>query len=176
MSSLDNVRYPIGRFTSVAEITEPQRCVWIAQIAGLPKMLGAAVEGLNDSQLNQCYRPDGWTVRQVVHHLADEHLNGYAYFKMALTEDDPVVKTYDEPAWARTKDSSDAPIEWSLTLLEGLHARWALLLKTLDGKDFALGYIHRRGRISLDDAIQLYAWHCLHHTAHITRLREREGW
>ncbi|MGH9846690.1 MAG: YfiT family bacillithiol transferase [Blastocatellia bacterium] len=176
VDTLEEIRFPIGRLTIDPDITESKRRLWIAHIAALPANLHAAVDGLSDIQLNQRYRPEGWTVRQVVHHLADEHVNGFAYFKMALTEDDPVIKTYNEPLWAETKDAIEAPIELSVNLLTGLHARWAILLNSLDDKSFARAYIHRRGRISIDDGIQLYAWHCLHHTAHITELRKREGW
>jgi hypothetical protein len=142
----------------------------------MPSELRAAVSGLSEAHLDQRYRSEGWTVRQVVHHLADEHLNAYAYFKMALTEDEPVVKLYNEPRWAETEDARVAPVELSIDLLSALHARWVLLLHSLDDEGFGRGYIHRRGRISLDVGIQLYAWHGMHHTAHITTLRQREGW
>lgn len=115
-------------------------------------------------------------MRQVVHHLADEHINGFAYFKMALTEDEPVVKTYDEPRWAETKDGREAPIEPSLNLLTGLHARWVILLNALAEEGFARAYVHRRGRVTIDDGIQLYAWHGLHHASQIMGLRASEGW
>jgi hypothetical protein len=175
VDKLEEIRYPIGRLTIDPDSAESKRRLWIEQIASLPAKLRAAVDGLSDAQLNQRYRPEGWTARQVVHHLADEHLNGFTYFKMAMTEDDPVVKTYNEPRWAETEDACEAPIELSLNLLAALHARWVILLNSLDEKGFARGYIHRRGRISIND-VQLYAWHSLHHTAHITGLRERERW
>jgi hypothetical protein len=176
VDKLEEIRYPIGRLTIDPEITEPKRKLWIAHIAALPSNLRAAVKGLSDVQLDQSYRPEGWTVRQVVHHLADEHVNGFTYFKMAITEDEPVIKTYNEPRWAETKDACEAPVELSLDLLAGLHARWVILLNSLDDEGFARAYIHRRGRVSIDDGLQLYAWHSQHHAAHITGLREREGW
>jgi len=176
VDKMEEIRYPIGRFTIDPDGAESKRMLWISQIASLPSKLRAAVDGLSDAQLNQRYRPEGWTARQVVHHLADEHLNGFTYFKMAMTEDDPVVKTYNEPRWAETGDACEAPIELSLNLLAALHARWVILLNSLDENGFARSYIHRRGRISIDDGIQLYAWHSLHHTAQITGLRERERW
>ena|ERR1700759_4983084 len=173
---LENIRFPIGRFTIDPDVTESKRRQWIAHIAILPANLRAAVADLSDTQLDQRYRPEGWTARQVVHHLADEHLNAFTYFKMALTEDDPVIKPYTEPLWAETKDARGAPVELSLDLLTGLHARWVILLTSLGDKDFARAYIHKRGRITIDDGIQLYAWHSRHHTGHIMGLRERNGW
>ena len=173
---LEAVRFPIGRFTIDPDVTESKRGLWIGHIAALPASLRAAVGGLSEAQLDRRYRPGGWTARQVVHHLADEHVNAFTYFKMALTEDEPVVKTYDEPRWAETEDARAAPVELSVDLLAGLHARWVVLLNSLDDEGFGRAYVHRRGRVSVDDGIQLYAWHGLHHTAHIVGLREREGW
>jgi len=173
----EEIRYPIGRLKLDPEVTEAKRQSWIAHIASLPEHLRSALDGLSERQLDQRYRAGGWTVRQVAHHLADEHLNAFAYFKMALTEDDPAIKTYEEPLWAETTDARQAPIALSLSLLTALHARWVLLLRSLGEKEFARGYSHpSRGRVSLDDGIQLYAWHGLHHAAQITGLRVREGW
>jgi hypothetical protein len=174
--NLEAIRFPIGRFTIEPDAPESKRGLWIGHIAALPANLRAAVAGLSEAQLDLRYRPGGWTARQVVHHLADEHVNAFTYFKMALTEDEPVVKTYDEPRWAETEDARAAPVELSLNLLAGLHARWVVLLNSLEEGDFGSAYVHRRGRVSVDDAIQLYAWHGLHHTAHIVGLRKREGW
>lgn len=173
---LEWIRYPIGRFTFDPEVTPSKRAQWIERIAALPADLRAAVDGLSDVQLNRRYRPEGWTVRQVVHHLADEHINGFAYFKMALTEDEPAVKTYDEPRWAETRDSREAPVELSLNLLTALHARWVILLNALDEGALARAYVHRRGRVTIDEGIQLYAWHGRHHASQVRGLREREGW
>jgi hypothetical protein len=175
--SLDAIRYPIGRVSIVTEVSPADRSEWIARIAETPARLRAAVAGLTDQQLDTRYRDGGWTVRQVAHHLADEHLNAFGYFKRAATEDDPAVPVYVEPRWAETQDAREAPVELSLDLLTALHARWVILLNSLSAKDFARAYVHgRRGRVSLDEGIQLYAWHGRHHTAHITSLREREGW
>ena len=177
LDHLDAIRYPIGRVTIATEVTAEDRRAWISQIAAMPAGLRSALEGLSDSQLDRCYREGGWTLRQVAHHLADEHLNAFGYFKKAATEEDPVVNVYDEPRWAETKDAREAPISLSLELLTALHARWVILLNSLEQKDFARGYLHgRRGRVSLDEGVQLYAWHGRHHTAHITSLRDREGW
>jgi len=176
MDELEKITYPIGRFTNDPDVTELKHSQWISQIAMLPEELRTTVDGLSDDRLNQRYRPEGWTIRQVVHHLADEHMNGYTYFKMAMTEDEPVIKQYSEPLWAETKDAREAPIEPSLKLLEGLHARWIIFLNSLDDKDFARTYVHRRGNLSVGYGIRLYAWHGRHHTAQIKSLRERKGW
>jgi uncharacterized damage-inducible protein DinB len=176
-NDLDAIRYPIGKVKIVTEVAPADRAQWIAQIAAAPSNLRAAVADLNEEQLSQSYREGGWTIRQVAHHLADEHLNAFGYFKKAATEDDPVVNVYEEPRWAETTDAREAPIELSLDLLTALHSRWVILLNSLAPEDFARAYIHgRRGRVSLDEGIQLYAWHGRHHTAHVTSLRERKGW
>ena len=175
--ALEIVRYPIGRVTIVTDVTAADRVRWIAQIAEAPAKLRTALAGLSEQQLDRSYRDGGWTLRQVAHHLADEHLNAFGYFKKAATEDDPPVNVYVEPRWAETKDAREAPVELSLDLLTALHARWVILLNSFSEKDFASAYVHgRRGRVSLDEGIQLYAWHGLHHTAHITSLRDRENW
>jgi len=176
-NNLDPIRYQIGKAAIVADVTPPDRLRWIEQIAATPANLRAVVAVLNEEQLSERYREGGWTVRQVVHHLADEHLNAFGYFKKAVTEIDPPVNVYEEPRWAETNDARLAPVELSLNLLTALHARWAVLLNSLEAEDFARAYVHgRRGRVSLDEGIQLYAWHGRHHTAHITSLRERKGW
>jgi len=137
----------------------------------------AAVEGLSDEQLNTPYRPEGWTVRQVVHHVSDSHLNSYIRFKLALTEEHPTIKAYDENVWANLDDARNAPIDISLDLLEALHARWVLFLLSLKEKDFQRTFNHSElGAVSLDKNIALYAWHGRHHVAHITSLRERMEW
>ena len=175
--NLDRIRYPIGKVQIVTDVTPAARRGWIAQIAEAPARLRSALAGLSDQQLDRRYRDGGWTLRQVAHHLADEHSNAFGYFKKAVTEDDPAVNVYEEPRWAETKDAREAPVELSLDLLTALHARWVILLNSLSEKDFARAYVHeRRGRVSLDEGIQLYAWHGRHHTAHITSLRDREGW
>jgi hypothetical protein len=175
--NLDAIRYPIGKVKIVTDVTPADRSRWIEQIAATPANLLAAVAGLDEEQLSERYREGGWTVRQVAHHLADEHMNAFGYFKKAATEDDPAVNVYEEPRWAETSDAREAPIKLSLDLLTALHARWVILMNSLASEDFARAYLHgRRGRVSLQEAIQLYAWHGQHHTAHITSLRERRGW
>jgi hypothetical protein len=146
-------------------------------MAELPAQLAKAVAGLDDAQLDTPYRPGGWTVRQVVHHLPDSHLNSYARFRLALTETSPLIKPYEEAAWAQLSDARTAPVGPSLTLLEGLHARFVLLLRTLTDGQFARTFRHPElGENRLDWTLGLYAWHCLHHVAHINNLRIRERW
>jgi DinB superfamily len=143
----------------------------------LPERLRAAVGGLSDPQLDTPYRPEGWTLRQVVHHVADSHANCYIRFKLALTEDWPTIKPYDEVAWANLSDSRRLPVEVSLAMLEALHGRWVALLETMSEEDFHKGYLHpEQGRQNLAKALALYDWHSRHHTSHITSLRARQGW
>ena len=174
----DQVRYPVGGFGIDPEVTASKRRGWLQQMAEAPLRLAAAVRGLDDRQLGTPYREGGWTLRQVVHHLADAHLNGFARFKLALTEDHPPIKTYEESLWAETADGREAPVEASLQLLAALHQRWLILLESLSEAQFAAcAFSHPdRGLMTIDKAIQLYAWHGLHHTAHITGLRARQGW
>ena len=174
---LEEIRYPIGRVQIATAVSPADRSRWITQMAEAPARLRAALTGLSDQQLDRRYRDGGWTLRQVAHHLADEHLNAFGYFKKAATEEDPPVNVYEEPRWAETKDACEAPVELSLDLLTALHTRWVILLNSLSEKDFTRAYVHgRKRRVSLDERIQLYAWHGRHHTAHITSLRDREGW
>jgi hypothetical protein len=143
----------------------------------LPERLRAAVGGLSDPQLDTPYRPEGWTLRQVVHHVADSHANCYIRFKLALTEDWPTIKPYDEVAWANLSDSRRLPVEVSLAMLEALHGRWVGLLEAMSEEDFHKGYVHpEQGRQNLAKALALYDWHSRHHTSHITSLRARQGW
>ncbi len=159
------------------EISELQRRKLIAGIAETPARLRAAVARLSPPQLDTPYRPEGWTVRQVVHHLADSHLNSYTRFRLALTEQEPTIKPYDEKLWAELTDARTAPIEPSLTLLESLHHRWVLLMRALSPSEFARTLRHpERGVMTLDEHVCLYEWHGRHHVAHITSLRERMGW
>jgi hypothetical protein len=170
-------RYPVGRYQAPDVITAAERSPWICQIETLPSSLKEAVAGLSDTQLNTPYRAGGWTVRQVVHHLPDSHLNSYTRFRLALTEDSPAIKPYDEAAWAELPDAKSGPIEPSLALLEGLHMRWAGLLHSLDDADYARTFKHPElGEIRLDWTLGLYAWHCRHHLSHILNLRRREDW
>lgn len=171
-----DLRYPIGRFRPPAVNTAETRSTQIETLRLLPERLRAAVSGLSQAQLDTPYREGGWTVRQVVHHLADSHANSFIRFKLALTEDWPTIKPYDEAAWARLADSR-TPIDGSLVFLDALHARWVGLLKSLNDSDFERGFVHpENGRQTLTLALAAYAWHALHHTAHITALRDREGW
>jgi uncharacterized damage-inducible protein DinB len=176
MTDLDNLRYPIGRFSPVDAKAPENRAADIDALRQLPARLCAAVAGLSDAQLDTPYREGGWTVRQVVHHLADSHVNSMVRFKLALTEDWPTVKPYDEAAWARLSDST-LPIDGSLLFIDALHARWVALLESLSDADFQKGFNHPvSGRQTLAASLALYAWHGRHHTAHIARLRERMGW
>ena len=172
-----DLRYPIGSFKLDGTPTDEQIKQAINEIAEAPAKLRAAVEGLTSEQIETPYRPGGWTVRQVVHHVPDSHLNSYCRFKLALTEDEPTIKAYHEDRWAELGDVRTAPIEVSLALLESLHERWVLLLTSLEPADFARTFRHPDiGVVSLAQNACLYAWHGRHHVAHITSLRERMGW
>jgi uncharacterized damage-inducible protein DinB len=173
----DTVRYPVGDFGIDPEVTASKRQQWLRQMAEMPQGLAAAVSGLDDRQLGTPYREGGWTPRQVIHHLADAHMNGFVRFKLALTEDLPPIKTYEEALWAETADGREAPVDVSLRLLAALHLRWMILLESLSHPQLGRAYSHpQRGVMTIDKAIQLYAWHGIHHTAHITGLRARLGW
>lgn len=173
----EDLRFPIGKFDCPKEITSEMRKKFIETIEKLPPNLKDAVENLNDEQLDTSYRPEGWTLRQVVHHIADSHLNSFCRFKLGLSEDTPTIKVYDEAAWAEMSDSKDVPIELSLSIIDGLHARWTRLLKSLSDEDFAKKVNHpERGIVTLSELLALYDWHSRHHTAHITSLRERNNW
>ncbi len=170
-------RYPIGTFSFPQSIAPAQRQLLIAEIADAPARLRAAVEGLTAVQLDTPYRDGGWSVRQVVHHVPESHMNAYIRFKLALTESEPLVKPYDEAAWAKLEDVALTPIETSLTMLDALHDRWARLLGALDGTAFARTFRHPElGTVRLDQNLALYAWHGRHHTAQITALRDRMHW
>jgi uncharacterized damage-inducible protein DinB len=176
MTELDDLRYPIGRFSAQAGGTAATRSAHIQALRLLPGQLRAAVSGLSDAQLNTPYREGGWTVRQTVHHLADSHANSFIRFKLALTEDWPTIKPYDEAAWARLADS-ETPIEGSLMFIDALHERWVALLESMTEQDFQKGFVHpANGRQNLERALAIYEWHGRHHTAHITGLRTRNGW
>lgn len=170
-------RYPIGRFVPDTNPAPETRASHIGSIASLPGRIRQAVAGLDSSQMDTPYRDGGWTVRQVLHHLPDSHLNAYIRFKLAITENNPTIKPYDEAAWARLKDSELTPVEISLTLLESLHARWTVLLRSLRTEDFQRSFVHpESGPHDVDWLLALYSWHGNHHLGHITQLRERMGW
>jgi uncharacterized damage-inducible protein DinB len=171
-------RYPIGPFRMESEsLTGEERRRCIDQIAQAPERLRDAVAGLSSEQLQAPYRDAGWTLRQVAHHIPDSHMNAYIRFKLALTEQEPMIKTYEESDWAKLADSSETPIEVSLDLLDALHRRWVVLLRSLSEKDFARSARHPSwGRVTVDWLLAQYAWHGRHHVAHITSLRERNGW
>lgn len=170
-------RYPIGRFTPDQNSSPETRARHIGEIAGLPSRLRQAVSALSPEQLDTPYRDAGWTVRRVVHHVPDSHLNAYIRCKLALTEETPTIKPYDEKAWAKLKDSELAPIEVSLALLEATHARWIVLLRSLQGEDFLRQFNHPEAGVrNLDWLVALYDWHGNHHLAHITSLKERMNW
>jgi uncharacterized damage-inducible protein DinB len=149
----------------------------IGEIEVAAAQFRAAVQGLTGQQLDARYRPGGWTVRQVVHHVADSHLNAYIRFRLALTEDEPTIKPYDQAKWAELPDARTAPAETSLQLIDSLHQRWVVLLRSMSDADFARSFLHpERGVMRLDTTLAMYAWHSRHHRAHITGLRERMGW
>ena len=174
---MDNLRYPIGKHDVMAPIDETALAAAIATLRELPSRLEPAVGSLDDSQLDTPYRPEGWTVRQVVHHLADSHLNAHTRLRLALTEDAPVIRPYREAAWAELADAKSLPLEPSLAILRGLHARWSTLLSALGPAEFARPWIHPdRGQFSVAQLTGLYGWHSRHHLAHITSLIERSGW
>jgi hypothetical protein len=174
---MTDLSYPIGKFHYEGSLTEAQKQEALHHIAETPVRLRAAVKGLSDAQLDTPYRPGGWTVRQVVHHVPDSHLNSYVRFKLALTEQEPTIKPYAEDRWAELADSRATPIEVSLTLLDSLHDRWVRLLRTLTTEDWKKSFRHPElGLMPLERNLALYSWHGRHHIAHITALREREGW
>jgi len=171
-----DLRYPIGKFQFPDAVSAGDRRRFIDEIAEAPAHLRAAVAGLSEAQLETPYRPGGWTVRQVVHHVPDSHLNSYVRYRLALTEDDPVIKPYAENRWALLPDARKAPVEVSLQLLESLHQRWVALLASLDEEEWRRTFRHPElGPVRLDQNAALYAWHGRHHVAHIMALRERMG-
>ena len=173
-----DLRFPIGKHDRKMVLTPAERGAALEALAAAPSLLRDAVSGLSDNQLDTPYRPGGWTVKQVVHHVPDSHMNAYTRFKLALTEDVPTIKTYEEAAWAELPDSQKVPIEVSLDLLDALHLRWLALLRSMDDTQFKRQLRHpEHGRVlSLEQMLGLYAWHGRHHVAHITSLRKREGW
>jgi uncharacterized damage-inducible protein DinB len=177
IANMPDLSFPIGRFQRPDSLTDAQRRAAIDSIAEAPARFRVAVADLNERQLETPYRPDGWTVRQVIHHVADSHMNAFTRFKLALTEDHPTVKPYDEAAWAKLEDTRTAPVTISLTLLDALHDRWVRLLSAMKASDFARTLRHpESGDQNLDQVLALYDWHGRHHAAHVTNLRSRSGW
>ena len=174
---MEDLRYPVGRFQRPQSLEPKQRRAAIDTIAEAPTKLRAAVAGLTDGQLDTPYRPEGWTVRQVIHHVPDSHLNAYTRFKLALTEDTPTIKPYDEAAWAKLEDSKSTPVATSLALLDAVHDRWIRILRAMSPSDFSRTLNHpENGVMNLDQMLALYEWHSRHHVAHVTNLRQRSGW
>jgi hypothetical protein len=174
---MTDLQYPVGRFTKNSPVTDAERAASLQAIADAPAKLRAAVNGLSLVQLDTPYRPQGWTVRQVVHHVPDSHLNAYTRTKLALTETEPTIKPYNEKLWAELEDARSTPIDVSLNLLDAVHHRWLLVLRSLSPADFSRTLRHPEiGVMDLETLVQLYAWHGRHHVAHITKLRERMGW
>jgi hypothetical protein len=175
---LEKLKYPIGHFSPPEPITEEDIKSYISDIEELPGKLKNLVSNLSEEQLNTAYRPKGWTVKQVIHHIADSHMNAYIRFKLALTEDTPTIKPYYEDKWAELADSKNTSIDVSLKLLESLHERWINLLKSMTKKDFEKSFFHpEHGKeFSLDEVAGMYSWHSKHHFAHIEELKKRKGW
>jgi DinB superfamily len=173
----EDLRYPIGRFRPVMPVTSELRFAAIDAIASLPDRMQAAVADLSDAQLDTPYRPDGWTLRQVVHHVADSHMNAFSRIKLALTEEIPTIKPYDENAWALLADMR-MPVDVSLRIIDGVHARWVAVYRAMTPEDFERSFVHPEleTQLTLDWHLQMYAWHSHHHLAHITELRRAKGW
>ncbi len=173
----EELRYPAGRPDRELSLTAAERGELIDQIAALPAQLRAAVAGWTDEQLDTPYRPEGWTARQVVHHLADSHIHSYTRFRFGLAEEQPTIKPYNEAIWADLTDARTAPVEWSLQLVESVHRRWVMLLRSLDESAFRRTVLHpENGVMTLDQVVQTYSWHGRHHVAHIAGLARRRGW
>ena len=174
---MQDLKYPVGKFHAEANATDELRSKCIADIECTPARLWEAIRGLDAAQLDTPYREGGWTVRQVIHHVADSHMNSYVRFRLALTEENPLIKPYEEAQWAELRDARTTDPEVSLALLAALHTRWVALLKTFGQSEWGRTFRHPElGEVSLEKNVQLYAWHGRHHAAHITGLRERMGW
>jgi len=174
---MEDLRYPIGKFKYDGAVTDEQKQSFLSDIAQTPAHLRKAIDGLSDAQLDTPYRPGGWTVRQVVHHLPDSHMNSYVRFKLALTEDEPTIKPYAEDLWAQLADTAATPVETSLMLLDSLHDRWVRLLRSLTAAQWKRTFRHPElGPMNLEKTLAIYAWHGKHHVAHITELRRRMSW
>jgi hypothetical protein len=176
-ANIESLQYPIGKLSVPKEISEEHISKWIDDIAEFPKNIRQLTENLSDEELNWKYRPDGWSIRQVVHHCADSHINSIIRYKLTLTEDVPTIKPYLEDKWAELADTFETPISASLSLLDGLHSRWVVLLRSMSPQDFEKKLFHpEHGReLSLNFMTGLYSWHCRHHTAHIKQALEHKG-
>lgn len=175
---MTDLRYPTGKFSFEGSLNDAERKKLIDDIAQAPSQLRAAIKGLSPEQIETQYRPDGWTVRQVVHHVPDSHMNAYTRFKLALTEDEPTIKPYMEDRWANLDDTQATPLEVSLALLDHLHDRWVRLMRSIKPEEWKRTFRHPEtdALMSLEKSLALYAWHGKHHVAHVTSLRERMGW
>jgi uncharacterized damage-inducible protein DinB len=174
---MTDLRYPLGKFHFQGTLSDDQKKALIGEIAQAPANLRAAVKGLSDGQIETQYRPGGWTVRQVTHHVPDSHMNAYIRFKLALTESEPAIKAYEQQLWAELPDTKETPIEVSLALLDSLHDRWVRLLRSIKSDEWKRTFRHPElGLVSLERNLALYAWHGKHHVAHITELRNRLSW
>jgi len=175
---LEQLRYPIGKFNAPESYSAESLLKYISVIENFPAALKPEVINLTDQQLNTPYRPDGWTIRQVVHHCADSHMNAIIRVKLALTEDTPTVRPYFEDRFAELADTKSLPVDSSLQILEGVHLRWNALLRAMKPEDFLRGFIHpeKNRELKLNEVTAMYAWHCQHHLAHITHLKQRSGW
>ena len=176
--TLEQLKFPIGKFEKPTTITKDDLLNWISEISTFPSRLKNEVNHLTNQQLDTKYRPEGWTIRQVVHHCADSHMNSLMRLKVTLTEDQPTVKPYYEERWAELADSKNMPIEPSLKMIEGIHERWTVLLNNLSESDYSKIFIHpEHGKaFRIDENIGMYAWHCNHHLAHITETKKRNNW
>jgi len=174
---MNDPRYPIGKFQAPVRYDASGRATSIDAVAAVPSALRAAMQGLTAAQLDTPYRDGGWTVRQLVHHVADSHINAFIRFKLALTESEPTITAYDENLWARLPDVQGTPVEVSLSLVDALHARWVVLLRAMQEAEFARAFKHpERGLMTLDHTLAMYSWHGQHHVAHITELKKQKGW
>ena len=183
MPEEEDLKYPIGKveqqvFSNKGDFDEQKKNDFINDIRMCPTMLENAILNLDEHQLNTPYRPGGWTIKQVIHHVADSHMNAYARFRLALTEDNPSIKAYDEAAWAELPDAKSMPVNISLTLLHALHERWCNLMSNMTEEQWKKTFYHpeHKRMMVLWDVVGTYVWHGKHHTAHITKLRERMGW
>lgn len=178
MIDLDNLRYPVGKFSSPADVSPEDINRWILTIENSAQHIRDAVKDLNEVQLDTPYREGGCTIRQVVHHLPDSHVNAYVRFKLALTEDNPTIRPYLEERWAELPDAKSAPIENSLDILDSLHKRWVIMLRNMNAADFKRTFYHPENKVTrtLEVNLALYEWHSRHHLAHITELKKRMGW